>query len=1021
MKPFDSSSPSCRRRRSTNPTLAACCYAAITIFCSHRDDGIICCLPGANSFQYDDRKSLSFNTLHSVLEARGGGGDSDDIDLQTSSQLTQVQLQIDTSTPSALENFSIYPIIGQRAPSKGLWKRIRMIRGGVEDKKHEDESLEVEGNDKENDSTASSTTKESDTCETPNDEKVSSLSGKSLEDTNNSSSIQIDEEGNEGVSKQVNQGKEGGVFSSFFSLFRAPTVPVESEDPIETETNTAHIAHKIPHGPNGRGGGSSLYATMPSTEDLDEQEDEVEEFLITTEVTEVSTDATTAGTVELTKSLSSVSEAAVRNRGDSTAFVVPPPHKPLPSSSVDNSKRKDVKKSKASKTKVAAPDIDGTKTMEASLNITRNETVAIKASNETVDSNTTGFLSTSNASVSEDSSDVIEISQLEDYTSSGYWTGIDLVASFGLSSLSEDLKISRALRPVRKAAARATGLHGFISGKVYHIEPLSNENNVTTSTVISIDEELGIHDANALEAEMLASRVASRHGRRGRDARARTRGRPGRRWGFRRGQHVSDTNGIVTSDYVLVPTLDPSPDALEYRRRKRVEDIDRLLQRGSERLLELQCERDDLLCAPNPLFNYTKKYDPSTNHTFGDVRTTREFNFPPSELVDEYIEELVSHGRLITMNHTELWQSRSDSGMDDDDDEIVGDDLLTPSADAGKLYENLDQLEGGMNRNGNKNKSGGGSWLLRTGFGRNGGSLGEKLGETIEIQAYKGVCSAVMMVFARMLSGLHGVNVLLHSDIRTYIEQDPDLPPVDNKYGPLLNGDNNYAQQAIKTAMQKGSKKKRKTSKHGSSNKSSSRRHGHELSEDAFIQRDAVVETLISHCQISAPLLKLFPLDWQRAMVGNIITLVTAIISDFADGLQVQILGHTLTISFKPITEADLIQHIGVGGFRHNHRRTRPDEFEAAVLATAQDMSESLAFLDGWLEWAERRIGGGVLRSQIGNLIARVVLTLVDEVLSGARLDMWSSQANGPRLYAALEYRTSSKDEEEEKEEPINE
>jgi hypothetical protein len=287
------------------------------------------------------------------------------------------------------------------------------------------------------------------------------------------------------------------------------------------------------------------------------------------------------------------------------------------------------------------------------------------------------------------------------------------------------------------------------------------------------------------------------------------------------------------------------------------------------------------------------------------------------------------------------------------------------------------------------------------------------LGETIEIAAYKGVCSAVMMVFARMLSALHGVNVLSHSDIRTYIEQDPDLPPVDKKYGPLLSGDkDNYAQQAIKTAIQKGAKKKKKTSKGGSSHRSSSRRHGHELSDDAFIQRDAVVETLISHCQISAPLLKLFPLDWQRAMVGNIVTLATAIVSDFADGLQVQILGHALTVSFKPISEADMIQHIGAGGFRQNHRRTRPDEFEAAVLATAQDMSESLAFLDGWLEWLERRVGGGVLRAQIGNLIARVVLTLVDEVLSGARLDLWSSQANGPRLYAALEYRTSKELEE---------
>ena len=240
-----------------------------------------------------------------------------------------------------------------------------------------------------------------------------------------------------------------------------------------------------------------------------------------------------------------------------------------------------------------------------------------------------------------------------------------------------------------------------------------------------------------------------------------------------------------------------------------------------------------------------------------------------------------------------------------------------------------------------------------------------------------------------------------HSDIRVYIERgsEGDLPPVDKQLG------ENYAKEALERAIRKGSRKKKK--RH-SSQRSHSRQHGYELSDAAFIQRDAVVETLISHCQISAPLLKLFPLDWQRALVGNIITLVTAVVSDFADGLQVQILGHSLSVSFKPITEADLFQQIGVGGFRQNHRRSRPDEFEAAVMATAQDISDSLKFLEGWLEWAERKVGGGVLRSQIGNLIARVVLTLVDEVLSGAKLDLWSSQANGPRLYAALEYRDQS-------------
>ena len=202
------------------------------------------------------------------------------------------------------------------------------------------------------------------------------------------------------------------------------------------------------------------------------------------------------------------------------------------------------------------------------------------------------------------------------------------------------------MRPVRKAAAKATGLHGLVSGKQYTkghlLLDLGSSISGMNSTVISIDEELGIHDVNALEAEILARRFASRKMRQCvQDARRRGHNHHRRRWGFRRSQQLPNPHDNAVSDYVVLPELDTSPDALEQRRLKRVEEIDRLLRRGSERLLELQCERDDLLCAPNPLFNYTKKYDPSTNHTFGDVRTTREFNFPPPELVDEYSEFLL--------------------------------------------------------------------------------------------------------------------------------------------------------------------------------------------------------------------------------------------------------------------------------------------------------------------------------------------------------------------------------------------
>lgn len=573
-----------------------------------------------------------------------------------------------------------------------------------------------------------------------------------------------------------------------------------------------------------------------------------------------------------------------------------------------------------------------------------------------------------------------------------------MIASFGLSAVVEDMKISKVLRPVRKAAARSTGLHGFLSGKPTSSDPeLNNVNKRKQPTVISIDKELGIHDATASEAELTARQLAKPLTRRQQirmERRAANRNRRGRRWGLRRGNNLK-----VDPEYIVIPVrvLDESPDALERRRRKRVEEIDDLLKRGSARLMELQCEKDDLQQAPNPLFNYTKQYDESVNKTFGDVRTTREFNFPPQPLVEDYIEELISSGRLICLNHTDLWQNQQDNDIDDDD---IGDDLFTPSANAGKLYQKSNGLTYPQN-------TGGGSWLLRTGFG-NGGSLGEKLGESIETQAYKAVSHQVMGVLARILSALHGINVMNHSDIRLYVED--DLPPIDKDFGSMRE---NYAQQAIKQVIQKGAKKKRK---HGTKSHShaSSRRHGHELSEEAFIQRDAVVETLISYCQISAPLLKLFPIDWQRAIVGNIITLVTAIVSDFADGIQLQILGHSLSFSFKPITEADLFQHTGVGSFRQNNRRSRPHDFEYAVWATAQDISKSLSFLgDGWLGWLEKKIGGGILINQLSNLIARLVLTLIDEVLSGARLDLWSSQANGLRLYAAMEYRTTDLNEEE--------
>jgi len=439
------------------------------------------------------------------------------------------------------------------------------------------------------------------------------------------------------------------------------------------------------------------------------------------------------------------------------------------------------------------------------------------------------------------------------------------------------------------------------------------------------------------------------------------------------------------------------------RRMERVKEIDRLISEGQARLQDLVCEKDVLQRRLNPLFDYTSETVEAAVDEAGieapgqtvanstiRLEASRKFKFPPDDLVQEYLDMTFSSRRIIKLNHTDLWQVRD---FEDDEDESIGDDVLTPSADAFRLYQDdsFGSDKKSTKQSNNGKKQGGGSWLLRQTIGK-GPSIGEKIGEVAETAAYKAVCAAVMSFLARLLSSLHGVNVMKHSDIRLVLEQAPDLPRVGE--GIIPGGADDYAAETIKTVIRRKSKKARRRSKY-------------HATEDPFVQRDAVTEMLLSHVQISAPLLKLFPLAWQRAFLGNIITLSTAIMSDFFEGLQFQILGHSLTFAFAPITQEDMINHIGLSGSGFNSRRLRAEEFEAAVRATAIDVGDNLKFLD---RWHERALGSGVLRTQIANLIARIVLTLTDEILAGARMDLWSSQAGGPRMLAGLEYRTTTEE-----------
>jgi hypothetical protein len=511
------------------------------------------------------------------------------------------------------------------------------------------------------------------------------------------------------------------------------------------------------------------------------------------------------------------------------------------------------------------------------------------------------------------------------------------------------------LRSVRKATARVTGLHGFISGK-YHTQSIA--------TPLALNDVQNKFDRRRLDAIDRAKKNLERLS----DLAASKKRKQFFAWGKSSEQLLND----------LLPVEENSQKTreefmlLEGRRQERVKEIDRQIQIGQFRLFQLACEKDVLQQRPNPLWNYTVEEEDDmllneSNVFEPRVIASRQFNFPPPDIVEDYLEMLFSTGRIVKMNHSHLWLQNV---VDDDDDE---DELTMP-----KFYNtNIGRKNGQVNGD-----SQSGSWFLRNG-------LGEKIGETAETSAYKAVCQSVMSILARSLSALHGINVMGFSDIRLFTEQTPNLPPLSAAMLPGTNGISNYAQETIHDVVRRGAKKRSK--------KRNDKRRAY---GGSFIQRDAVVETLLSQCQIAAPLLKMFPLAWQRAILVNIVTLITAIVADFCDGIEFRILGHRLSFTFTPITEDDLLRGLINDNFM-NERRSHPEQFEAAVIATAAEVGNNLKFLD---RWHERALGGGILRTQIATLIARLVLSLVDDILHGAKINLWTAHAGGPRLTAGLEY-----------------
>ena len=525
------------------------------------------------------------------------------------------------------------------------------------------------------------------------------------------------------------------------------------------------------------------------------------------------------------------------------------------------------------------------------------------------------------------------------------WDTIDRALTLGAADWFPALRVSTKLRYVRKAAAHVTGLHGVLSGKPSIDIDVMNEEKLG-----AIRRRLAAVDRARQNVELLTL--------------AENRTKKKLYFWQRKGPDYADQLDVIVQR--------ASHERLkEERRKERVRAIDKQMQQAQHLLGRLAGEKDVLQRRLNPLWDYTindaPKAGKNATKTDDTLSSSRSFQFPPSDLVDEYLDMLLASGRLARMNHTDLWRNNIADDFDDEDD------LLSPILP-------IHQQESIKSRRSDSGSTG--SWLLRNGFG-------EKIGVAVEIAAYKAICQAVMSILARAISGIHGVNIMSNSDIRLSMEQAPDLPPIVAGIIPGSGRNRNYAHDAIQDAMRRGTRRHR----------SKKRR-----SDDNFVQRDAVVETLASQCLIACPLLKLFPLAWQRAIIGNCVTMATAVVHDLCEGLEFQILGHRLSLSFQPITEDDMIR----GMFMDSHSNRQPrnlDDFELAVKATAVEVAVDLKFLD---RWHERALGSGMVRDQIANLIARLVLSIVDDILGGSRMDLWAVHAGGPRLRAGLEYRTTA-------------
>ena len=385
-----------RYRRVSGPPIATY-YFFVAINCGHGVIGTFCRVPvGAESRRYHDGHSPPFRS-HSIVDGvRCDEGDVDGVDIRTERLIAPSSLTV--ATPSPLASY------GRRATSERPRERIILLRGGAHNVKSVDDELGP-ANNSESDGEDANT-------------QASAASRNGRDGLNRPSDPDDD-----GIPHQIHRA-----FHSFLSWFRVPEGSGD-RDNARAAADIACIAHKMPHGPDGRGGGSSAVVEAPPARrgvDVSDERARVKEFAITAEVAEVVANEDVADVGELGSGKLSSPEKPPAGARASTAFVVPPNHSAL--SSADTGKRYDVKERKSSKIKLAVGDVYEAHAMTVSLNSTRNETEMIRLSDATLNGNSTESIPVSDATtdVGQNSYD-LELLSPKDYTSSGYVSFLTLI------------------------------------------------------------------------------------------------------------------------------------------------------------------------------------------------------------------------------------------------------------------------------------------------------------------------------------------------------------------------------------------------------------------------------------------------------------------------------------------------------------------------------------------------------------------------------------------------------------------